>query len=78
MAAFLALGKTLGDDSADLISSFLYHSRTIVPTCGTGASDIANVADLSDINRGIYRDTWSFCYEDSLEMRPVLYIDYPG
>ena len=75
MAAFPALAKALTDEAADTISSFLYRSQTVAPTCGTDASDIANLADVSDViqsNRGTL--LLILCYEESLELYPVLYV----
>ena len=66
MAAFIALGKTLGDHASDIISSFLYRSQTVVGTCATDASDIATLSGLGDIDELAEQPV--FCYGGSLEI----------
>lgn len=48
MAAAVAFGNAIDGNVADLISSFLYRSPSVISTCGTNASDIANLSDLDD------------------------------
>ena len=49
MAVFLALGKTLGDDAIPIIYSFLDDS-SVVATCGSGATDAADLSSLEHLN----------------------------
>ena len=46
MAAFIALNSTVGENAANIISSFLYRSLTEVATCSGSDSDIADLTDV--------------------------------
>ena len=46
MAAFIALGITLGENTGDIISSFLYRSTSEAATCSGSDSDIADLTDV--------------------------------
>lgn len=52
MAVFIALGRTLGDDTVPIIFSFLEDS-SVVTTCRSDARDVADLNDaglnISDI-----------------------------
>ena len=57
MAAFIVFGDTLGDHAADIISSFLYRSQTVVSICDSDASDIANLDDVRSVSAD---EIWPF------------------
>ena len=76
MAAFVALGNALTEEVADTITSFLYRSQTVVATCDTDASDIANLADVSDViqSNRVTPHRWIHCYQESLELDLEIYV----
>ena len=65
MAAFIALERVLGAHSSDIIASFLHRSQTAAATCAEDASDIANLAEITDADMQAHA---GFIWKDSLEM----------
>ena len=68
MAAFIALGKTLGHDITDVVTSCL-DTSSIVANCG---GDVANMADVKCTENGrltrcCNQHTQLGLYRDSLE-----------
>ena len=71
MAAWLALKALAGEHSANVISSFLYRSLSVVSKYGSDASDIAILADLTPDDFDLYQRTF-VVYEESMEWETML------
>lgn len=77
MAAFIALGKAVGENVADTISSFLYRSCTEAATC-SGESNIADLTDdvLAAENRNHRLDPVCWLYAENMEFGGAATLTY--
>ena len=76
MAAFIAVGKILGDHAADVVSSFIHRSKmrpmmwSEIVACDTDADDIANLDDISSLLPLPISPL--ILYQESLECAPMV------